>query len=30
MILTTLAPSLNVFDHLVGPYKGDFTLLILK
>jgi len=25
MILTTLAPLLNAFDHLVGLYKGGFT-----
>ena len=27
---TTLAPLLNVFDHLVDLYKGGFTLLILE
>jgi len=26
MILTNLAPLLNAFDHLVGLYKGGFTL----
>jgi len=30
MILTNLAPLLNTFDHLVGLYKGGFTLLILE
>jgi len=27
MILTTLGPLLNAFDHLVGLYKGGFMLL---
>ena len=30
MILTTLVLLLNAFDHLVGLYKGGFTLLVLK
>jgi len=30
MIPTNMAPLLNVFDHLVGLYKGGFTLLILE